>query len=78
MQKPWYNRRTTPEEVASKRYKMTLEAILEFIQLMPDDAFQKLDKPNFTTEDFTLKQFHWRVAKKIEEFNLIHQRGRGE
>ena len=78
MQKPWYNRRTTQEEVDSKRYKMTLEAILEFIQMMPEDAFQRLDKLNYTTEDFTLKQFHWWVAKKIDEFDLIHQRWRGE
>ena len=53
---------------------MTLEAILEFIQLMPDDAFQSLEKFNFTTEDFSLKQFHWWVAKKLDEIDLIHHR----
>jgi hypothetical protein len=51
---------------------MTLEAILEFIQLMPADAFQKLDKLNYTTEDFTLKQFHWWVAKRIDETDPKH------
>lgn len=61
-----------------KRYKMTLEAILEFIQMFPDDAFQKLDKPNFTTEDFTLKQFHWWIAKKIDETEPIKNCGRNK
>lgn len=75
MLKPWYTPRATTENIEAKRYKMTLEAILEFIQLRPDDAFENLDKPNFTTEDYTLKQFHWWIAKKIDETNLIHQRG---
>lgn len=40
--------------------------------MMPEDAFQKIDKPNYTTEDYTLKQFHWWIAKRIEETNPVH------
>lgn len=73
MQKPWWRKNEIDKnEIEVKRYKMTLEAILEFIQLMPADAFQKLDKLNYTTEDYTLKQFHWWVAKRIDETDPKH------
>lgn len=76
MQKPWWKKTEIDKnEIEVKRYKMTLEAILEFIQLMPADAFQKLDKLNYTTEDFTLKQFHWWIAKRIDETDPKHNSG---
>ena len=78
MEKPWatYRERIPIDNIERKKYKMTLEAILEFIQLMPDDAFQRLDKMNYTTEDFNLKQFQRWVAKRLDETNPLHNSGR--
>lgn len=78
MEKPWatYRERIPVDNLECKKYKMTLEAILEFIQLMPEDAFQRLDKMNYTTADFNLKQFQRWVAKRLDETNPLHNSGR--
>ena len=64
MKKPWYKQRKFSD---GYKYKIVLEKILEFLHRMPDDAFQWAEKKNYRTDDYTLKQFHWYIAKKIDE-----------
>lgn len=63
MKKPWYKIRKFSEWY---KYKIVLEKILEFIHLMPDSAFQ-WEKKHYNTNDFTLRQFHAYIARKIDE-----------
>lgn len=73
MQKPWWRKtQTDANAIECKKYKMAFETILEFIQLMPDEVFWNPEKPNYTTEDYTLKQFHWWISRRIEETNPVH------
>jgi hypothetical protein len=47
------------------RAKITLDMICQFMRLIRDDL-PSTEKPNLTTEDYTLKQFQWWVGKKID------------
>lgn len=73
MHKPWWRKtQTDANAIECKKYKMAFETILEFIQQLPDGVFLNPEKPNYTTEDFTLEQFHWWIAKRIDETDPLH------
>lgn len=51
------------------KYKIVLDVILEFLHQIPDDEFLNPEKPNFCTKDFSLEQFHWYIARRMDILN---------